>query len=275
METTNSSTSNSPKRPINRQYQNGSNSSWGQQGEYNWPVWFDRHHSQTGNSQKWGWVHEVYSATINDTYDTAIGPNPGVDVDHTKMYMAGVWMRVRRSADTNTSLAPNRISLIGKTLNPGGYAESNYGTGSSTIAANTNYLQSIWSDKFDLTSDRQEWKLLNGFFLPSWMTAQERSDWKDDYWAKWSGHFEHGDGFTTSDAISGLTGYGLNTANAGYVCGMTTDTRKITPVVRVEQYQSTDIWCEFLYPFVIEMDPMNFTDDGAAWFWDFTENLPQ
>ena len=75
--------------------------------------------------------------------------------------------------------------------------------------------------------------------------------------------------------MTGVTGYGLQSATAGYVCGMTTNTGTIYPLVRVEQYNGTDLWVEFVHPFIVEMDPMNINDEGNVYFWDFTENLPQ
>lgn len=281
LETTNSSTSSSPMRPINYQYKNQSSQSWGDpQGYYNYPNWFDNSLITTSDTATWGWVHEVYNATVNDTYDTYIGPNAAIDVDHTKLYMAGVWMRVRRNSHTNTALAPNRISMVAGAYNPGG-GISTYGTTSSLLAHGTNYQQSIYANNFAFTDytagsnpGKMEWKLLSGFYLPSWMTATERAEWKDDYWGTWAGHFEHGDGASADINMSGLTGYGLNTANAGYVAGMQNTTTKISPIIRVEQYQSTDLWCEFVYPFVIEIDPMNINDEGNIYFWDFQENLP-
>ena len=127
----------------------------------------------------------------------------------------------------------------------------------------------------NLTSTRQEWKLLNGFFLPSWMTGTERQQWKEDYWGLWANHFEHGEGADPTKCMTGVTGYGLQSATAGYVCGMTTNTGTIYPLVRVEQYNGTDLWVEFVHPFIVEMDPMNINDEGNVYFWDFTENLPQ
>ena len=285
LETTNSSTSSSPMRPINFQYQNTSSQGWGDpQGYYNRPHWFDTILSNTNSGandrQTWGWVHEVYNATVNDTYDTYIGPSSAISVDHTKVYMAGIWMRVRRNSHTNEGVAPNRISMVAGTQNPGAFISS-YGTGSSLLAHGTNYQQSIYAGNFDFedytagsNSGKMEWKLLSGFYLPSWMTATERAEWKDNYWGQWAGHFAHGDGTTPDECMSGITGYGLNTANAGYVSGMQNSTTSIRPIVRVEQYQSTDLWCEFVYPFVIEIDPMNINDEGNIYFWDFTENLP-
>lgn len=274
--TTNSSTANAPElRPMHFQYiKSGTTNA--SQGPYNWINWFNRQFSgasDQNSSQTYGWVHEVYSATVNDTYDVGIGPSGGITVDHNKLYVAGVWLKVRRNTHTNTTLAPNRISMVAGTQNPGAFISS-YGTTSTLLAHGTNYQQSIYADNFALDNVRQNWKLLSGFYLPSWMTATERAAWKDDYWGTWAGHFEHGEGSSADINMSGLTGYGLNTANAGYVAGMQNTTTKIKPIIRVEQYQSTDLWAEFMYPFVIEIDPMNINDEGNIYFWDFQENLP-
>jgi hypothetical protein len=52
---------------------------------------------------------------------------------------------------------------------------------------------------------------------------------------------------------------------------MTSSTTHIRPTIRIEQYQGTDLWAEFMYPFIIEIDPMNITDEGNIFFWDFSE----
>lgn len=283
LSTTNTSTSSFPLRPVNYQYQNSSmpfgSNPWGdQQGFYNYPRWFNRIYQTAADSQTWGWTHESYNTTTNSTTNRVIG-GTGTSVDHTKMYVAGVWMRVRRNSPTGNIYQPNRISLVGTTLHTAGYPEQNYGGGTSPntlITSNQNYLQSISMNSYpNLTSTRQEWKLLNGFFLPSWMTGAERQDWKTNYWGLWANHFEHGEGSDPTKCSTGMSSYGIETHTAGYVCGMTTNTAKLYPIVRVEQHQSTDLWVEFVHPFIVEIDPMNINDEGNVYFWDFTENLPQ
>ena len=276
---TNTGTQASPKRPMSYQYVNSSSTNYGIQGEYNYIHWFNQQlnsSGDTGNTQNYGFVKEAFNATANHTNNIVIGGlgDTGITVDPTKVYLAGVWMRVRRSTGTNTGYSPNRISMVGRTASSSG-AISSYGTTSSSIADGQNYLQSIYETNFDFEDGTyQSWKMLSGFFLPHWMTATERLEWKNNYWAKWAGHFEHGEGTNTSQAISGITGYGLNSATAGYVCGMPSNTTQIYPTIRIEQYSSTDLWAEFMYPYIIEIDPMNINDKGNIYFWDFTENLP-
>lgn len=284
LRTTNTSTSTVQNfyRPINYQSRNGNSEFYGEQGRYNYIKWFNtmfRGTSHQNDTQTYGYTYEVYNATVNGTYDTFLGPTTAITVDPKKLYMAGIWVKVRRSTGTNTGLAPNRISLIGDVLDSNNASMDTYGIGTSTITKGQNYLTSIYEDNFahqafnstNGSGNRNEWKLISGFFLPSWMSSSDRTDWKNDYWGTWAGHFEHGDGSNPDVNMSGITGYGINPATAGYVCGMPSGTAKIRPTIRVEQYQSTDLWAEFMYPFVVEIDPMNITDKGNIYFWDFSE----
>ena len=52
---------------------------------------------------------------------------------------------------------------------------------------------------------------------------------------------------------------------------MNSSVAKIAPRVVVEQYNNTDLWVEFTYPFIVEIDPANFNDEGQAFFWDVGE----
>ena len=261
--------------PGSYQYRNGSNVSY-LQGSYNWIQFFDREFvggTHTGNTQTYGWIKECHSATQNHSSSQYLGGSR-TEIDHTKVYLAGVWVRTRVNDHTNTTLAPNRISMVGHIYDGSNSALESYDQSSNLIPDSENAQQSIYAGNFDLDADRQYWKLVTGFYLPSWMTAAERTAWVDNYWAKWSGHFEHGDGTTPDECMSGITGYGITALQAGYVCGMTTATKSIWPEIRVEQYSGTDLWSEFMYPFLIEIDPMNIDDNGDVWFWDFTENIP-
>jgi hypothetical protein len=266
--------------PASYQYRNGSNANY-LQGSYNWIQFFDREFvgsisgggSHTDDAQKYGWIKEAHGATSNHSSSQYFGSSK-TEVDHTKVYMSGVWVRVRQNDHTNTTLAPNRISMVGHIYNSAGSALSSYNNAGTLIADGENAQQSIYAANFAIDAQRQNWKLITGFYLPSWMTSAERTAWAENYWAKWAGHFEHGDAVTPDVCMSGITGYGITSLQAGYVCGMTTATTSVRPEVRVEQYSGTDLWAEFMYPFLIEIDPMNIDDNGDVWFWDFTENIP-
>lgn len=284
LRTSNTSTSTAQGfyRPINYQTRNGTSESYGEQGRYNYIKWFNTRFRQTSDqndTQTYGYTYECYNPGVNGTYDTYIGSPGGITVDENKLYMAGIWVKVRRSTGTNTGIAPNRISLIGDALGSGNTSIDTYGIGTSTITKGQNYLTSIYEDNFahqsfnsiNGTGERNEWKLISGFFLPKWMSSSDRTNWKNNYWGTWAGDFDHGNGSAPDVNMSGITGYGLNPATAGYVCGMPSGTAKIRPTIRVEQYSSTDLWAEFMYPFVVEIDPMNITDEGNIYFWDFSE----
>jgi len=259
----------------NRQHHGGSTS--GSQGSYNFPRIGPYSFTSTSSSNQDFFVYEAPSPTNNTTKIWEIGAGgpttslTGTSINHEKLYMAGVWMRVRRNNPTGSNLAPNRVSITATGLNSSGNAIQMAGnTGSAP--SGFHMLQSINMNSYpNLTADRQEWKLLNGFFLPSWMTTTERGTWKTNYWGKWAGQFEHGEGSDPDKCMNGITGYGINTATAGYVAGMNSSVVKIAPRIVVEQYNNTDLWVEFTYPFIVEIDPANFNDEGQAFFWDVGE----
>ena len=262
----------------NRQYHNQTSTSLGSQGSFNYPQLGTYKFQSTNSSNTDFWVHEAPSPTNNLTKYWRIGNGgpstalDGISVDHEKAYLAGVWMRVRRNSPTGEGYAPNRVSLTALGLNSSNQSVVMTTNTSSGVASGNHMLQSIGMNSYpNLDSNRMEWKLLNGFFLPSWMTASERNDWKNNYWGKWAGQFEHGEGSDPNKCMTGITGYGINAATAGYVAGMTSSVTKISPRVLVEQYSSTDLWVEFVYPFIVEIDPANFNDEGQAFFWDIGE----
>lgn len=278
LDTTNTSTSSGIMNvwPRNIQSNGGSNSTYGTQGKYNWPEWFGYKLNDTTTSNSWGWISERNNATANTSITRAFGDDTnGVEIDHTKMYMTGVWVRVRRNNGGAAGYAPNRITLFPGTRASAGFPVSVYGIGTGTVNYSNHAFQSWQHTTMAFTDgQRQEWKLLSGFYLPSWFTATQAADWKDSYWGIWANQYELNQA-NPDDAMSGITGYGLNSnLSAGYVARMTSSVAKLKPYVTVEAYSGTDHWYEFAYPFLIEIDPMNMNDEGDIFFWDFTELIP-
>jgi len=233
------------------------------QSRYNYPRFQATNYPSANNNQTHYWTRDVWSATANHSTTTYLGN--GSTIDHTKIYMSGIWVRVRANNHTNTGLAPNRISLCatGKTAAGGTVS---FGGGATIPTGHSHAFQSVYAGQFGLTADRQEWKLMTGVYLPSWMGNTDVSNWIENYWANWS-EYE----WDEDAKGSGITGYGIENVTLGQVAVMTTATATIRTKVLVEQYQSTDMWAEFMYPFLIEIDPANFTEEGNAFFWDFTE----
>ena len=277
LDTTNTSTSSGINNvyPRNFQSNGGSNANYGTQGRYNWPDWFGyKFNSNTNTSNSWGWISERHDATANTLVTTGLGDaTNGVEVDHTKMYMAGVWVKVRRNNGGAQGYAPNRINLMPGCRGTSGLPVNVYGIGSSFINYSDHALQSWEHTKMAFTDgSRQEWKLLSGFYLPSWMTQTDANNWVGDYWGVWANQYELNQA-NPDDAMSGISNYGINNnIQAGYVARMTSSVLTIKPQVVVETLVNTDHWYEFVYPFFIEMDPMNMNDEGDIFFWDFTES---
>ena len=275
LDTTNTSTSSGIMNVWPRNFQsNGSNNSnYGTQGKYNYPEWFGYKFNDTTTSNSWGWISERHDATANTIITKGLGDaTNGVEVDHTKMYMAGVWVRVRRNNGGAAGYAPNRINLMPGCRGNLGLPVNVYGIGSSLITYSDHALQSWQHTTMAFTEgSRQEWKLLSGFYLPSWMTQTEANNWRGDYWGVWANQYELNQA-NTDHAMSGISNYGINNnIQAGYVARMTSSVLTIKPQVVVETLVSTDHWYEFVYPFFIEMDPMNMNSEGDIFFWDFTE----
>ena len=237
----------------------------------NWVHWFDQD-LQTTNTTATGFqVKEVYDLISNQTSYYPFYQYNGIQVDHTKMYVSGVWVRVRKNVHTNQYNAPNRISLIAG-------AKVQSGANAPLFTANGNSNNSTISDHYCTSVDYQvidgnlnEWKLMTSFYLPSWMSDAKTLEFSETYRGIWAGDYEFGNGISPgSQDVNTLYGLSQNPIN-GRVARMTSSVHSILPRIKTELYSGTGIWLEMAFPFVTEIDPMNITDGGDAFFWDFQE----
>lgn len=214
------------------------------------------------------------NVTFNRLMYGSNNPN-GIPVDDSKMYMFGVWERVRQHDGNVSTYSPNRISLTLKATTSGGSALylKDYNNANVTDI-NNHYLSSVDVGQYVgnnwPSGQRNEWKLQTGFILPEWMTTSEVNNFYQNYWATWAGEYEWGNGNTAHQIVD--TSYGLQSAKDARVAKMTSGTAFVRPNIRVEQYSTSTLWMEFAYPFMLEIDPMNIRDGGHLWFWDFDEN---
>ena len=257
----------------NFQYRGGRSYPYGdsQFVDNNWVHWFNRDLQTTNTSSGQFQVKEVYDLLSNQTSFYPFYEYNGIQVDHTKMYVSGVWVRVRKSVDTGQNYAPNRISLMaGAKTNSGANATLYTANGFSNGATITDhYCTSI--DYQGINGSLNEWKLMTAFYLPSWMSDARTLDFSDIYRGLWAGEYEFGNGILPGSQDVN-TSYGLSTnAINGKVARMSSDVHTILPRIKTELYSGTGIWLEMAFPFVTEIDPMNVTRDGNAFFWDFQE----
>jgi len=227
------------------------------------------------------WAYEYRNTPANFTNDKLLYGSSnqyGIPVDDSKIYMFGVWVRVRQhQSSLNPATAPNRISLTAKAVASNGISAKylkDYNNANITDIDN-HYLSSVnlgmFANQNWPTQQKMEWKLQTGFILPEWMTTTEVDNFYQSYWGLWAGEYEWGNGTNLSAQIVS-TSNGIKSAKDGRVAKMTSGTSYIKPNVRVEQYAGTTIWAEFAYPFMLEIDPMNIREGGDVWFWDFDEN---
>lgn len=264
----------------NWQYHLATYPSAGAIGSNNWVYWFNQSLQPLSQSARHIFVKELRSASSNQTTYYPLGHaqtggtggsgrGAGFEVDPDKMYMYGVWVRVRDKSITGVSQAPSRVSLISKAQTGSGL-----GTGQVTYNGVLNYD----TDNFYTTSVSDnnlvegEWKLMSTFYLPSSLTSAERQAWHDEYWARWAGDYEFGNG--TNPSVQAVnTQYGLAGTSAidGRIVKMDPWTGRVFPTLKVEWYDSRDLWLETAYPFFTEIDPMNIKKGGHQYFWDFDE----
>ena len=180
----------------NYQTRKGTYPSYGDLGYVNWVRWFDRNvgNTSTAATQQHFKVKEIKALTSNQTSNYSFGFNAfGLPIDHTKMYMAGVWVRVREVTHTGTGQAPCRISMTA------GILDSNYQQdvvydwqGQAQLSGYNYYTSSVHNQ--NISGATNEWKLMSQFYLPSFFEGADFSDWHDNYWGTWAGEYEWGEG---------------------------------------------------------------------------------
>lgn len=264
----------------NWQYHNATYPAAGAIGYNNWVHWFNGSGFRVQSQyEPHIFVKELRNASANQTTFYPLGHSSanssgswkevGFEVDSDKMYMYGVWVRVRDKSIVGVSQAPSRVSLVSKAQ-----TSSGVGTGQGTYDGvqsydTTNFYTTSVSDN-DLVEG--EWKLMSTFYLPSSTTAAEREEWHDNYWGKWAGTYEFGNGINPDVQVVN-TQYGLAGTSAidGRIVKMDPWTGYVFPNLKVEWYDSRDLWLETAYPFFTEIDPMNIKKGGHQYFWDFEE----
>lgn len=263
----------------NWQYHNATYPAAGAIGYNNWVKWFNQPDFRTPDRYTPHiFVKELRNASSNQTTFYPLGnasantsgswKEVGFEVDSDKTYMYGVWVRVRDKSIAIEEPA-SRVSLVSKAQTGSGL-----GTGQVTYDGvlsydTTNFYTTSVSDH-DLVEG--EWKLMTTFYLPSSTTATEREEWHDNYWAKWAGDYEFGNGINpTIQAVDRLHGLSGTSAIDGRIVKMDPWTGRVFPSLKVEWYSGNDLWLETAYPFFTEIDPMNIKKGGHQYFWDFEE----
>lgn len=280
MSTQGSSSSGIPYTTVNYQYRNGRNTSgYGFTGhaafdDINWCRWFHRDFGSLGLNvtsdtyAQFG-VWEAHAAPSNHTQYFPFYQNNGIEVDPSKLYLSGVWVRVRYQTNTNTALSPNAIAMTGSSANSSGNATNQYtyqGTGSTE--ANHFELERVQYQTY--SGETNEWRLLSGFYLPYDWSSTQVTNWYNSYYANYAGEYHFSGG---ASAHYPNTTYGINASGVvnGRVAQMDSKTAYVRPQLKAEIYSGTAMWLEYAYPFMLELDPMNITSNGDVFFWDFEE----
>lgn len=211
-------------------------------------------------------THSFYIPGTSSQFET---------VDHTKMYFAAFWVRVH-SMGSSTPIAPSRIEVLAHAKNSTNNDVNMDKADGTTMASNKEMsFMSVYggTPAQGIGNDSVGWKLYGGWFLPSWMTDQQIADWKTNYWQKWAGDYN----LSTSSADSGYNGATgeLVASDMAYLARMNSAVAKLQLELSFQLHTGVDINARVAYPFMLEVDPMNFTEDGRIFFWDFLErNVP-
>ena len=262
-------------RAMSYLYHSSSTYAYGMSPDYNhnnWVRWFNDDFLTT--SDKAG-VKEVLYASANSTtyvqFDSSqYSGYGGVEIDPTKLYLFGVWTRVRHNTDTGQYQAPNSIATIASTYSSS-HTPQALKTYTGVQSFDTNYFECERAQHMTYNTENNKWRLMSNFYLPYDWTSTQVTDWYNNHYGSWAGEYHFGGG---GGALYPNTTYGLSPSSVvnGRVAQFGNAYCKyIRPKLKVEVYSATTLWFEYAYPFVVEIDPLNITTGGNAFFWDVRE----
>lgn len=262
-------------RAMSYLYHNSSTYGYGMTPDYNhnnWVRWFNDDFTTT--SDKVGVKEVLYAPSNSTTYvefdDSRFSGSGGVEIDPTKLYMFGVWTRVRYNTDTGTPQAPNSIATIASTYSVGNTPQA-LKTYTGVQSFDPNYFECERVENSTYSTEANKWRLMSNFYLPYDWTSTQVTDWYNNHYGSWAGEYHWGGG---GSALYPNTTYGL--AASSVVNGRVAQfgnafCKYIRPKLKVEVYSSKTLWFEYAYPFVVEIDPLNISTGGNAFFWDVRE----
>ena len=206
-----------------------------------------------------------------------------VRVDDSKYYLLGWWIYVG-DWTANTLNSPNRISMIARGFEGGtpqvGNTDGFDATPIQLLDVNGNgvpdnqFASMTVSAKeyntYQSGSQLDQWKFYYAMFLPYDLTSTEVLKWKTNYWGRYFGLKEPGEGNTDfqESGNAGVSGE-MMALRQGYVAQMPEGTTYIAAHPRIEWHGNTDGIIKGSYPVAMEIDPMNFNDRGNLIAWDF------
>lgn len=262
-------------RAMSYLYHNSSTYGYGMSPDYNhnnWVRWFNDDFLTT--SDKVGVKEVLYASSNSTTYlqfdSSQYTGQGGVEIDPTKLYMFGVWTRVRYNDDTGTVQAPNSIATIASTYSSS-HTPQALKTYTGVQSFDTNYFECERVQHNTYNTDNNRWRLMSNFYLPYDWTSTQVTDWYNNHYGSWAGEYHWG---SSASELYPNTTYGL--APSSVINGRVAQfgnayCKYIRPKLKVEVHSATTLWFEYAYPFVVEIDPLNITTGGNAFFWDVRE----
>lgn len=262
-------------RAMSYLYHNSKTYPYGQSPDYNWNNWVRWFNDDFFTTSDKAGVKEVMYAPSNSTTwvqfdDSRFSGQGGVEIDPTKLYMFGVWTRVRHNTDSGQYQAPNSIALIANTYSVS-HTPQALKTYTGVQSFDSNYFETERVQHMTYSTEANKWRMMSNFYLPYDWTSTQVTDWYNNHYGSWAGEYHWGGGGT---ALYPNTTYGL--APSSVVNGRVAQfgnayCKYIRPKLKVEVYSATNLWFEYAYPFVVEIDPLNISTGGNAFFWDVRE----
>ena len=214
-------------------------------------VWFDK----VLTDRRMYSIHEGKNFTGDSNRYSDLGY---VNIDHTKMYAASIWMYCTEKVNGNNYLGTHTQNTSNSTV-----PTYSYNYGGSTTNPYSHYISAG-------NIEKNKWSLLTYFFLPSTMTHADGESFYAKYWSRSSGNFENGSADNLSKTRGGVGSNGGN--------------------IRVSKFQPTDgrihlRWLDYYnrngaehktwwaLPAIFEIDPLNIEADGNIFSWNMNETF--
>jgi len=220
--------------------------------------------------------------TLQHSYYCPGGSSVYEDINPDKMYFAGFWVRVHEMG-TSVSQAPSRIQVLGNCKDSNGNQISMDDLTGTPVPTNRRFaFMSVYSTYANMNSltgatnagnDSTGWKLYGGFYLPSKMSDADVAKFHETNWQQWAGQYNVG----VTAAASGYPGAvnELITTQLGRVARLPSNAAQIQTELSFELQSNVTINARVALPFMLEVDPLNFTEDGRCFFLDFfQQNSP-
>lgn len=180
-----------------------------------------------------------------------------VNVDHNKMYVGLLWQYCHQKNNGHNYFGTHTYNSSGGTT-----ATLRYDGASSTTNPYSMY-------PYGTEIEKGKWSLFSYWFLPSWFTNEQGTEFYNKYWCNWAGNYEN------ASADNNQRTAGSRWANGGNIRVAKLKTEDTAIHLRWLDYYNQSgsnhkTW--WALPMIIEVDPLNFGANGAIDSWNLIED---